>query len=796
MDLSTLAAPIIGAPDEAVSAASASLRSASSAVRQFARATWGFESDLRRESAFLRQARGNTSGGKAIASDPLGLKDITSMTRTIGSISSLLTSSKGLGGLFGLAGQAGGVGSLLGTIGSFSSILSGGLGVVSLVSSLFGGKKPSVGPGGEFNFILDPKTGKAQATSTAQDNGYDATSVNQSSADAIGSAALAFFKKVGGTYLGVDDPAYSAGHLGYNAGNKKYYGGRSAGFARAFDSPDQAAEAALIDVIKYAKVDGLSKDIQDRLKTVSSTKDLEDLLGYIDQLRSVYDGFKNWTEPLTESEAAMKALSESFAEAKGAAGSLMLSVDALEASYARQRDYLVRQFVDPLETRYQRAIGNDQAADLRSFDAQAAITRRDAAALGGQAVLQAERTLGAERANIVRRYQTQILDAATAQAMAAVSILEKTYKNLATELERAQSQQLDGLTRSRDLWREVVDGLQDAREGLLVGRLSPLDPQARMLEAQRQFDSALKRANGGDATAALQVQSLAEQALMQTQSYFASAESYASYFQQVQDQLAALQSVSAARAADADQQIAALRGTETNTRAIADITRDMAAVLSQIATARTNVITQAAGGGATGSATSSAITQAYQTALGRAPEIGGGTYWANQIATGAMTVEQATSQIKNSNEAKIFAVYQELLGRAPDEFGQQFWGSVLTNKADIEQVRAGIMSSAEYQSLKKFASGGDHLGGWRIVGERGPELEATGPARIWNFDQTQKLLSNDNSVLAGAIAALGSKLDALIQVSASSGDQNTQGLALLREEMAELRRLARLSEAA
>lgn len=46
-----------------------------------------------------------------------------------------------------------------------------------------------------------------------------------------------------------------------------------------------------------------------------------------------------------------------------------------------------------------------------------------------------------------------------------------------------------------------------------------------------------------------------------------------------------------------------------------------------------------------------------------------------------------------------------------------------------------------HQSVKGFASGGDHLGGFRIVGERGPELEATGPSRIFNADQTARILS-------------------------------------------------------
>lgn len=41
----------------------------------------------------------------------------------------------------------------------------------------------------------------------------------------------------------------------------------------------------------------------------------------------------------------------------------------------------------------------------------------------------------------------------------------------------------------------------------------------------------------------------------------------------------------------------------------------------------------------------------------------------------------------------------------------------------------------------RFANGGDHYGGLRWVGERGPELEATGSARIWNQSQMGRALA-------------------------------------------------------
>lgn len=41
---------------------------------------------------------------------------------------------------------------------------------------------------------------------------------------------------------------------------------------------------------------------------------------------------------------------------------------------------------------------------------------------------------------------------------------------------------------------------------------------------------------------------------------------------------------------------------------------------------------------------------------------------------------------------------------------------------------------------KKFASGGSFDGGFRLVGENGPELEATGPSKIFNASQTKDIL--------------------------------------------------------
>jgi len=59
-------------------------------------------------------------------------------------------------------------------------------------------------------------------------------------------------------------------------------------------------------------------------------------------------------------------------------------------------------------------------------------------------------------------------------------------------------------------------------------------------------------------------------------------------------------------------------------------------------------------------------------------------------------------------------------------------------------ARAGVTPAP------RFAAGGMHAGGLRMVGENGPELEATGPARIWNDSQLRSALQGQGADAAVA----------------------------------------------
>ena len=76
-------------------------------------------------------------------------------------------------------------------------------------------------------------------------------------------------------------------------------------------------------------------------------------------------------------------------------------------------------------------------------------------------------------------------------------------------------------------------------------------------------------------------------------------------------------------------------------------------------------------------------------------------------------------------------------------------------QAQLSGLRA-IVAALKGDPIPAFATGGYHVGGLRLVGENGPELEATGPSRIWNASQTAAMLGGGGNTaeLVAEIRAL------------------------------------------
>lgn len=85
----------------------------------------------------------------------------------------------------------------------------------------------------------------------------------------------------------------------------------------------------------------------------------------------------------------------------------------------------------------------------------------------------------------------------------------------------------------------------------------------------------------------------------------------------------------------------------------------------------------------------------------------------------------------------------------------------------------GSFNIADF-GFKPFASGGEFSGGLRIVGENGPELEATGASRIYNAAQTAEILSGGSDVsnqIAGLRNEMKASLYAIAKNTGKTADQ-------------------------
>lgn len=118
------------------------------------------------------------------------------------------------------------------------------------------------------------------------------------------------------------------------------------------------------------------------------------------------------------------------------------------------------------------------------------------------------------------------------------------------------------------------------------------------------------------------------------------------------------------------------------------------------------------------------------------------------------------------------------------------------------QIYQNIEDVARRRGIPGFALGGDHLGGLRMVGEHGIEIEATGPARYWSHEQTRDILSPKAMTvdLAPVVVAVGGvrtavlEMGALIRDVAAEVAANTDAIRALQRDTqllhAQIRKLA------
>jgi hypothetical protein len=190
-----------------------------------------------------------------------------------------------------------------------------------------------------------------------------------------------------------------------------------------------------------------------------------------------------------------------------------------------------------------------------------------------------------------------------------------------------------------------------------------------------------------------------------------------------EDQLKALDEV----VKNAQDQLNALRGIDTSVKSVEQAIATLSASIEAERTANAQLI--------------SAQLAAQANAVTRAATVG--SVVASQSAS-----DNGNIRVTATNVADL---YRQVLGREPEAAGYQNWVEAFGSYVDqrerelfLEAAKTELAVTGQLGKVFTFANGGMHTGGLRIVGERGPELEATGPAMYWDANKTSRMLAGGN----------------------------------------------------
>lgn len=192
------------------------------------------------------------------------------------------------------------------------------------------------------------------------------------------------------------------------------------------------------------------------------------------------------------------------------------AINELEAALAAERLQIIQQFVDQASAASARLLSyqdrlfaatNDTstlAGQLAAFDRQAQRDREAEIAAGGEAILELEAALNAERLNVIQQFNSRIVD----------------------DTKQAEEQRRQALIQTTQQVLQYIQQLQ-------TGTQSPLSPGARLAAAQASYDSTRALAMGGNAEAYAQFTQVAESLRQAAKDMYGSAAGYQTIFNNI-----------------------------------------------------------------------------------------------------------------------------------------------------------------------------------------------------------------------------------------------------------------------
>ena len=436
-----------------------------------------------------------------------------------------------------------------------------------------------------------------------------------------------------------------------------------------------------------------------------------------DQLKAYLDQLRN-PPNFTQMETDVATLTGQFAAAKEAYGQLnpamVTYVDQIQketmARLASNQNY-------SLDQQIREAGGRGYINTIQGFLTTLDANARSLAAVGEPATRAQDlfnvsltellRTLRDDQlADVVQTFGGNIGGLASALAAANDNVAQATQfetlfgqirqENINAEIS-ALNEQKSAANSLLSSWKSVQSSIGQARQSLLVGDLSTLDPRTKMDTALAAYREALGKAQGGDVDAAGQVSGLAQTALQAARAYYASSEDYARIFSEVTGGLEGVEGVAARQVrlqSDTVGRLDSLIGVQQEALRASQVNQtDLRAILSGLTTSNAGDIAT----------------------------------WASRQDAGTQTaVKRARLEaLSNADIERLFGGFSDIqAARANDpSFNLAAWFKAY----GIGEVMAGT------RSIPGFATGTDSAPpGMAWVGEQGRELvQMAGGERVY-----------------------------------------------------------------
>ncbi|SMF23381.1 hypothetical protein [Tistlia consotensis] len=601
----------------------------------------------------------------------------------------------------------------------------------SIIGGFFGNHHPTVGPNSAATGTL--YGGLAGITDAGADNdGHVANSVNflKQLAQALDQVGTAAGKALPPVDANVKINEKSGEILVTIADETRRY----------TDATEAQLDSLKRLTERYGDLDG------DMAKVVAGAGSLDDALQGLQTIATI-DALPTYFKAQTDLERQVTELTDRYQALTDQAEKLGLSEQRLQhirEAEAAQLEQLRTDFEASIQ-RQILEITNSGSASLASLQDAFVQTLHDAAAVGAD--LEAvERLYGLKRLQAVQSFSEQQLRALQYgtqldQALAAYETARRRIQTAVQDMVSPLQQFIDAAEQFRDSLGRIFDSLLTNKE------LSPLADQERRDEALKVLKQTIADAAGGDVTALGNVQADVQSFLQASKDVNASTPAYQADFKLAQDLANGL-------GVELEPQI--------------DVAHQQLDVLQQILDQLQNPQVD------TGALSS------LLAAAGLNPALAGGLV--SSLASAQQAIERETA---HSNRDALQQTYSDLLQKlrhgSPTQADADAWSRVAGElDASGGLDHAGIAKDAgdwEQRGFKVsgYAEGGDHPGGLRIVGERGAELENTGPARYFSAQQTSQIFAAGISQAAAA--------DADIKALTKAVDRNTAQMVVLIDEV-------------